>query len=121
MITSKGVNLIIKKQGDLSTLLLAHIKMHGKDLLEGMTEEHRFHPIRRWRFDLAWVASKIAVECDGGQFKALGGRHNSDGDREKLNTACLNGWLVLRFSSTQIKNDPIGCINFIREAIKNNG
>jgi hypothetical protein len=35
--------------------------------------EHRFHPVRRWRFDAAFPARKVAVELDGGIFAA--GRH----------------------------------------------
>ena len=36
--------------------------------------EMRFHPIRRWRFDMAWVEKSVAVEVDGGMWG--GGRHN---------------------------------------------
>jgi very-short-patch-repair endonuclease len=61
-------------------------------------EEYRFHPARRWRFDLAWPAHKVAVEIDGGTFS--GGRHVSGvghaRDSEKANEAQLLGWVVLR-------------------------
>ncbi len=80
-------------------------------------QEYRFHPTRRWRFDNAWPKEKIAVEIDGGQWKRGGGRHNSDGDREKLNEAAVLGWRVLRFSGTMLRNDPVGCIKTVRRAL----
>lgn len=60
--------------------------------------EHRFHPSRRWRFDLAWPAQRVAVEVDGGTFS--GGRHARGagirGDAEKFSEAAAMGWRVLR-------------------------
>jgi very-short-patch-repair endonuclease len=64
-------------------------------------KEFRFHPKRKWRFDYAFPALKIAVEVDGGVW--TGGRHiNPDGyinDMEKLNNAAAMGWLVLRITT----------------------
>ena len=31
--------------------------------------EHRFHETRKWRFDLAWLKYKLAVEVEGGKWK----------------------------------------------------
>lgn len=63
--------------------------------------EWRFHPTRRWRFDYAIPALKIAIEIDGGVWEY--GRHNNPqgyiNDMEKLNTAASMGWLVLRFTT----------------------
>lgn len=67
--------------------------------------EHRFHPERRWRFDLAWPDRLIGVEVDGGVWSR--GRHTRgagfEKDCEKLNEAALLGWRVLRFTPGQIK------------------
>ncbi len=60
--------------------------------------EYRFHPERRWRFDFAWPSYRMAVEVDGGQWMARGGRHNRDADREKLNAAACDGWRVIRLT-----------------------
>ena len=60
---------------------------------------------------------KIALECDGGQFKTGGGRHNSDSDREKLNNAALLGWRVVRFSTQQLYSNPKKCIEFLKKII----
>lgn len=78
--------------------------------LPGPVPEYRFHPVRRWRFDWAWPARRVACEIDGGQWRAGGGRHNTDPDREKLNTAAALGWRVLRFSHTALETDPAGCV-----------
>jgi very-short-patch-repair endonuclease len=65
---------------------------------EAAEREYRFHPTRKWRFDFAWPAYKVAVEIDGR------GRHQTvDGvrkDCEKHNEAVILGWAVLRFPAT---------------------
>ena len=86
-------------------------------LIDGMEREYKFHATRKWRFDFAWPYLKIAVECDGGQWLKSGGRHNTDKDREKLNNAVLDGWLVLRFSGNQIDKNPYDCVNLVRDLI----
>ncbi len=68
--------------------------------------EHRFHPVRRWRFDVAWLSKKIAVEIDGGVW--IGGRHSGGmgqiKDNEKINVAQSLGWRVYRFVPGDIKS-----------------
>lgn len=81
--------------------------------------EYRFHPERRWRFDFAWQSHHLALEFDGGQWVAHGGRHNRDTDREKLNTASALGWRCLRFSNQQWEDDPLRCIDLIKMALEN--
>ena len=66
-------------------------------------KEYRFHPVRKWRFDYAFPDYKIAIEINGGVWKA--GRHNRGqgyiNDLEKLNNAAALGWLVLQFTPQQ--------------------
>lgn len=85
--------------------------------LPGPVPEYRFHPVRRWRFDYAWPARRVACEVDGGQWRAGGGRHNGDPDREKLNTAAALGWRVLRFSHQALETDPAGCVGLAAAAL----
>jgi very-short-patch-repair endonuclease len=68
--------------------------------------EHRFHPVRKWRFDFAWPAQMLAVEIEGGLFVA--GRHSRGlgqlADMEKVATAMLMGWRVLRVGDKHVKS-----------------
>lgn len=73
---------------------------------------------RRWRFDFAWPERKIAVEIDGGQWQAHGGRHARDSDREKHNAAQVLGWRVLHYSGAMLKRDPVGVVGQVREALE---
>lgn len=66
------------------------------------TDEYRFHPTRKWRFDFAWLFQLVALEVDGGTFQrkggVLGGHSRGSGqrnDREKRNAAIVLGWRVL--------------------------
>ena len=105
------------KQEDLSVIFKNELHRLGTLSKIGYVQEHKFHPVRRWRFDFAWIDEMVAVECDGGQWKAGGGRHNTDADREKINTAVALGWRVLRFSGNQIRTAPIECIRVLEETI----
>jgi len=68
--------------------------------------EYRFHEIRKWRFDYAFLSEKLALEIEGGSF--LVGRHTRGaGFREdlvKYAEAALLGWTVLRATPEQVAN-----------------
>ena len=73
----------------------------------GWVAEHRFAPPRRWRFDFANPALKLALEIQGGIWTS--GRHSRGGkaqlaEMEKLNAAARYRWLVLFFSPDQVQN-----------------
>lgn len=86
-------------------------------VFDAPVREYRFHPRRKWRFDFAFVAQRVAVEVDGGQWAAGGGRHNTDDDREKMNAAAAMGWRVLHFSPRMLKRKPNDCIQRVIEAL----
>ena len=68
--------------------------------------EYRFHPIRRWRFDRAWVDHKVAVEIEGGAFSDgahVRGAHFRS-DIEKYAEALMLGWRVLRVMPEHVTN-----------------
>ena len=86
---------------------LAHwLRLLAPSIYEAAEREYRFAPPRRWRFDFAWPAARVAVEVDGGRWKAGGGRHASSGDYEKIRAAVLLDWRVLRYTSAEVTGEP---------------
>lgn len=83
-------------------------------------QEHRFHPVRRWRFDFAWPELKLALEIDGARWGGGQGGHQlvsqMDKDHEKLNTAASMGWLVLHATPQRIKKDSDSVVDWLTEA-----
>lgn len=67
--------------------------------------EFRFHPVRRWRLDMAWPMWRIGAEIHGAVH--TGGRHvrgtGFTKDREKMNMAQLLGWQIFEFTPGQIR------------------
>lgn len=59
--------------------------------------ELKYHPTRKWRWDLCWPDKLVALEVNGGIF--IRGRHSRGAallkEWEKLNTAASLGWRVL--------------------------
>lgn len=74
---------------------------------------------RMWRFDFANTEAKVGVELDGGEWS--NGRHVTGqgfiDDCEKMNTATMQGWSVLRFPGSVFKDDPAGCIDMVDSLI----
>lgn len=72
----------------------------------GSEAEHRFHPTRRWRFDYAWPALKVAVEYEG--IFAQKSRHTTAtgyaNDAEKYSTAAALGWCVIRVTAPMVRD-----------------
>lgn len=87
------------------------------DLKEECVKEFKFHPTRKWRFDYAMPAHKIAIEVEGGVW--TGGRHTSPkgflNDMEKYNTATLMGWRVFRTIPDELCTNAT--LQLLREAI----
>ena len=74
--------------------------------ITGYVREHKFHHKRRFKFDVAFVEEKVAVECEGGIFtrQAHGSITGILRDIEKYNLATINGWKVLRYHSKLAQN-----------------
>lgn len=109
----------IAQNYEKAQVFLSLLRLLAPDLPEPVAE-YRFHPVRRWRFDYAWPAWHIAVEVDGGTYQSLGGRHNTDKDREKTNMAAAMGWRALHFTYSMLENDPGACIDVLRLALTGN-
>lgn len=84
-------------------------------------------PVHQSMADFCWRGERLIVECDGGTQmvrngkhggKMVGGRHNTDKDRDKLNRAAIRGYRVIRFSTSMLENDPQACIETVRAALK---
>lgn len=131
-------------QSQLEATLLLHIRAAK---LPTPVREHRFHPERKWRFDIAWPEQKLAVECEGGTRgrevrchacgakvleRAKSGRmvsvragtgHTAGkgyaDDLEKCNAAQGMGWRVLRYTLPMIESGV--ALQEIRQALLTGG
>jgi very-short-patch-repair endonuclease len=74
--------------------------------ITGFVREFRFHPVRKWRLDFAWVDLSIGVEVEGGIWLPKSGHNTGVGitrDIDKGNALVLLGWKVLRVTEKMIK------------------
>lgn len=80
--------------------------------------EFRFHPVRKWRFDLCWPALKLAVEVEGGSW--VNGAHTRgkhfEADCEKYNEAAILGWRILRLTTDMVTSGK--SVDFIMRALE---
>lgn len=69
-------------------------------------KEYQFAPPRRWAFDYAVPALKVAIEIDGGTFQNTRTGHSSGVGlrawREKHNAAMSAGWRVWHYAPEEI-------------------
>lgn len=79
--------------------------------------EYRFHPVRKWRFDLCYPDLMVAIECEGGIW--TGGRHTRGSGFEqdciKYSEATVLGWKVIRATAGMI--DRLEALDLISRAI----
>lgn len=99
----------------LETLLLTQCQAIGLPTPE---REVRFHPKRRWRFDLAWPVPQLAVEIEGGTW--VNGRHSRgkgfENDCLKQAEALLAGWSLLRVTEGMVRDGR--AVRFIERALE---
>jgi very-short-patch-repair endonuclease len=75
--------------------------------------EWTFHPKRKWRFDFAWPALKLALEVEGRRHLTYAGFIEDCG---KYNTATMMGWRVLRYTPAMVMAGT--AINDVLEILK---
>lgn len=92
---------------------------------DGIRQRLRDAGLQDWRFDFCHMASRVAIELEGGTWKATEeskSRHTTgggfEGDCRKYNAAHDWGWIVLRFTTTMISNDPAGSIELCLRVIQ---
>lgn len=116
------------KSEDKKWMFLDAWTKHAGDAPPPPETEYRFlKPLRDFRADFAYPDLRLLLEIDGGvQMRRtskrtgktmVGGRHNTDADREKMNLAAAYGWRVIRFSTQQLKKDPAGCVEVVKLAL----
>lgn len=69
-----------------------------------------FHPARKWRFDGAIPAFKLAIECEGGTWGKKSRHTTGTGFQEdifKYGEATALGWTVLRGTPLQFKDGTL--------------
>ena len=93
------------KIGDTTHLLVLQCEDRG---LLAPVLEFRFCIERRWRADFCWPSHMLIAELDGGSWLPGGGRHTRgkgfENDCIKLNTACILGYRVLRFTPAMVQS-----------------
>jgi very-short-patch-repair endonuclease len=71
--------------------------------------EYAFHPDRGWRFDVAFLKYRVAVEIEG-IARGRRSRHTEPvgyrNDCEKYNEAQFLGWLVVRVTTEDLDKRP---------------
>lgn len=107
-----GVKGVSGRRSDPEEELATHLRQLQFPPFE---REHVFHATRKWRFDFAWPALRVAVEVEGGLYpmkQADGtmrtGRHTSpkafEQDAEKYFEAAMLGWIVVRVTPKMVKD-----------------
>ena len=99
-------------------LLKQHLRAYGIPF----EEEFRFNFARKWRADF-YLRPDVLVEVDGGNRMAAMvkgkpvavGRHTLSADYQKVNSAVLLDYRVLRFTPAMVKSGE--AIDTIREAL----
>jgi hypothetical protein len=74
--------------------------------LPAPVREFKFAPQRQFRFDFAWPARGLAVECEGGIWSRgahTRGLHFAQ-DCTKYNLAAMLGWRVLRLTEVHLRD-----------------
>lgn len=106
------------QKADAVDILAQQIRATVLQASEDAVREFRFHPVRRWRFDLALVPERVAIEVDGGVF--VGGRHVRGAGREedmrKDGAALELGWLVIHATPRLVKSGE--ALRWIEAAVR---
>ena len=82
--------------------------------------QYKFHPVRKWTFDIAFVERQVAIEVDGGLYLPGGAGHTRgkarEDDMEKDAEAMILGWRVLRVSSRHVRTGT--ALNWIERILR---
>jgi hypothetical protein len=105
-------------QSNLERAFLIYWRMLGNGIEP--EREYEFHPVRRWRFDVAWPEHLVAVELQGATWAQ--GRHTRGqgyrNDCEKAIEAQLLGWTVLWVTRDMLEDDPALIMAWVKQAME---
>jgi very-short-patch-repair endonuclease len=106
----------VKREEKTKQQFRLFLRLCDQENLTGWVVEHKFHPFRKWRFDIAWPAHRVAIEVQGGTF--AGGAHirgkQYQADCEKMRAAVILCWSVLAYTTDEIKHHPYAAISDLR-------
>lgn len=111
----------VNRHADLADALLGQITALRMPI---PVRDYVFHPVRRWKMDLAWVSLKVSCEVDGGEWAQTngtnenrhGGAKGMQSDCQKQNEALLLGWKPYRFTGSQVRSGY--AIGILEKALK---
>lgn len=86
-----------------------------------MELEWRFDPSRKWRFDVAFPAVRVAVELEGRPRRGMSRHTTWNGyvaDCQKYNAAAILGWRVLRYTGDDLKKRPVQIVEEITGLVR---
>lgn len=73
---------------------------------------HTQYKVGKYRLDFAFPDCKLAIECDGHAYHSTRDQRGRDADRDRELT--LQGWSVIRFTGSQIHENPEKCADDVR-------
>lgn len=84
-------------------------------------KDYRFHPVRKWRIDRAFVTQKVAVELEGSIWAGKKGGHTSGtgmlSNMHKYNSLTLEGWRLLRYAVNDFRDRPFEIVEELKRAL----
>lgn len=102
-----------KHQSDLEQIMESALVNSGFKKGDDFSYDYPPRAKYRYRVDFAFPEIKLGIECDGEYYHSPGNGH----DQRKDAFLRRNGWIMLRFTGTQIKEDLSGCLVKIKEEI----
>ena len=87
--------------------------------IDGYSREQHILPGRRFRFDFAWYAEKVALEIHG-VYGNKSRHRTSTGfqrDRVKMNLAQIAGWIVIEAGTDHVKSGEF--LEWLEAALQN--
>ncbi len=92
-----------RRMVDKAELLAVQLRQVG---ISGWVREHRFHPKRLWRLDVAFPVERLAIEVEGFAAGGQAGRHQRvvgfTADCEKYAELAIMGWRLIRVTTRQV-------------------